>query len=365
MSSMNKRMMLALPEVVRLIDFVPIASCRIKGNAVQLRYFEHVKENGVSVRDQLKVLGVPWELRSVGSEYGTKAFFNHCKKLNARVLRELATVCLPKKYDEISDLASRIQMVSDDDSQIWLIRNYEKLGAELPAVAHYLSDNPIASLKSSVKKTLEKVREQEEQRQRMMFGYGQEVVHYQDIGGGQYIAIDNDGNWRTVQSERHFGRMSEELSVYQDSVDLPEKITAPYSPTGDLSIQILNTRAQFQEEGSMMRHCVASYFDRCALGQCLVGSIRNQSGARVATVEYSLPDWEIVQIKSVANRKITDPEVIDLANSFKSHLHEIWDEPDSSDASISKKPNRGLTIDSSSWTGGVFQSLTKAIGNVV
>jgi hypothetical protein len=69
MASIEFRMMLALPEVAHLIERVPIAAALIDPHdPVHLRYFQHAREDNVSLQEQCRVLGIKWCLRKVPKE---------------------------------------------------------------------------------------------------------------------------------------------------------------------------------------------------------------------------------------------------------------------------------------------------------
>lgn len=76
----------------------------------------------------------------------------------------------------------------------------------------------------------------------------------------------------------------------------------------------LNTSAALNEEGQMMRHCVAAYAERVALGYSRIFGMRRQ-GARVATLEIRhINEWPsyIQQISGPKNAPVAD-EVIQAA----------------------------------------------------
>jgi PcfJ-like protein len=68
--------------------------------------------------------------------------------------------------------------------------------------------------------------------------------------------------------------------------------------------ELLTSRALFTE-GRAMRHCVATYVERCFRGQTSIWSmqVENQCGQhRVLTIEMDLPKRTICQVRGKCNR---------------------------------------------------------------
>lgn len=70
----------------------------------------------------------------------------------------------------------------------------------------------------------------------------------------------------------------------------------------DISITVLQSVAEFAEEGQAMHHCVFSnkYFRD---PKTLILSARTREGHRLATIEFSLRSFQVVQCRGVCNKK--------------------------------------------------------------
>lgn len=75
---------------------------------------------------------------------------------------------------------------------------------------------------------------------------------------------------------------------------------------------------ELQEEGTAMRHCVASYWSLCASGQSSIWSLTAEDAAgrveRLLTLEVRSPERMIVQARGLANRPPTPEELGLLAH---------------------------------------------------
>lgn len=70
----------------------------------------------------------------------------------------------------------------------------------------------------------------------------------------------------------------------------------------DIVITVLQSVAEFAEEGKAMHHCVysANYFRK---PQTLILSAKTTDGKRLATIELSLRSYNVVQCRGVCNRQ--------------------------------------------------------------
>ena len=83
----------------------------------------------------------------------------------------------------------------------------------------------------------------------------------------------------------------------------------------NIAITVLQSVAEFIEEGNAMHHCVygGNYFKR---KDTLILSAKTPDGKRLATVELNLKTYKVVQCRGVCNKKPEHyDEILDLINS--------------------------------------------------
>lgn len=376
--SVEKRMMLELPEVKRLVDRIPIARLRIKANPIQLRYFQHAGEAKIPLNAQCEVLGIPWHARKVHADAVCKEALKAAKLLSPAAFNSEMPDDPEKQRQWFKDVSEIVWERLDEKSIIWLARNKKELGAEFRAVAGWLSVHPISHLSVRPKTVLKKRRENSVQGvtitvnrsdvwreasrhftemirdNTLLYGRGvgrplaimeRSGTHGYAIsagGSGGHTGVDlrshqdMDANGglpippRLANELAHRGWFAPPEMHLSDSdepdttpIDYPQRMKSAYSPGGVHSIRLLTTPEEFTEEGSRMNHCAGSYFRHAKQGRCHVATVELvESGAKVATVEYS-PDWEVVQVKSHSNRPVRDSAVLDLIESFRHHARAL------------------------------------------
>ena len=125
--------------------------------------------------------------------------------------------------------------------------------------------------------------------------------------------------WGLRRMQEEHDRMSNEITRMKYGGD-PFPI---YNEIGDLVIESENYRAtmltnpaEVAEEGSQMRHCVASYNMDCNMGSYVVFSITDFEGNRISTLGVSVSKQreEVAtnQHYGKMNSRITDQEVLNL-----------------------------------------------------
>jgi hypothetical protein len=75
---------------------------------------------------------------------------------------------------------------------------------------------------------------------------------------------------------------------------------------GDYQIIPLTTSSELRKEGAAMNHCVGSHDVLCAVGSCLVFSIRDLDNRRLATMSlvFGQYGWRLDQIKGYENTEV-------------------------------------------------------------
>ena len=99
---------------------------------------------------------------------------------------------------------------------------------------------------------------------------------------------------------------------------LPERRWAHVPDIRDTAIQIgeksyvirqLLSTKEIQEEGKVLNHCVGSYGKDCYEKETSIWSMAEEKTGKVLTIEVSLPEKRIRQVRGFANRKATDDEL--------------------------------------------------------
>lgn len=357
-------MMLELPEVRHLVDKIPIAAVRIKPTALHLRFFQHAKESGMSLKRQCELLEIPWHARKVPPALACKAVLEVAWLLSASAF----SMELPKGQDEAVLWADSIIAIKavikgavangavpeiTETSLIWLARHWNDFGADKHAAALHVASRPITNLETKPKTIVDRLFPLRRARAAPVMYRGRQLrvgdipedamvqIAYGGYGGGGRALVrivdevrDADG-WRFVDFDSPQG------------FDLPAEFLEPFAPGGRYGIRLLNQRDEFVEEGQRMLHCAAQYFDKAVTRRCYIASIYlSETGAKYATVEYS-PEFIICQIKGRANSNDIDPLAIELAHSFADHLRRIRI------STTTKKRAAGTDVEVSAgdWTG--------------
>lgn len=329
MSDIEKRMMLSLPEVKHLVDKAPIVTNLIKPKKVHLRFFKTARKHGMPMREQLEVLGVPWAFRKLPVQFGDRPFLKVCSRFSRKVQQEIADNALKMGAVECFRVSNAIAML-DETSQVWVVRHHNDLAEQLSPVCRYLDEHPVRSLKTSVRTVLERS-EKHRTAPDSMYRFIARVHE-----GSVLIERERGQDvWRRVETPISrgsggagmiMGRRERFVISHREEISdagLPIDMTLPYSPDGDISIRLLDTKEEFEDEGRLMNHCAATYLQKVADRECLVASVRNSAGARMATLEFGLPDLEIKQIRGHSNRPVDETQIRELACSFIEHLKEI------------------------------------------
>lgn len=122
---------------------------------------------------------------------------------------------------------------------------------------------------------------------------------------------------------------SEKAFLHQHGLGWDEEISFGALPTelaiDGISIVALNSGAKLFEEGSAMRHCVASYADRVIKGRCRIYSLRDGE-RRLATAEFmprtnaiGATSYELVQIEGPCRARVSH-QIMAMAVQFGASL---------------------------------------------
>lgn len=95
---------------------------------------------------------------------------------------------------------------------------------------------------------------------------------------------------QVAEAAKELGKFVEKMQAFLDLCFTNEHLV----------IRPLRSPAEYLEEGHAMHHCVASYRERY---NSLILSARNKDNERIATIEVSLHNYQIIQIRGKCNAK--------------------------------------------------------------
>ena len=99
-------------------------------------------------------------------------------------------------------------------------------------------------------------------------------------------------------AEKQARREEEEKQYEKKYVSINKPYLGICIVSGDITIRPLQNRAEFEEEGKVMHHCVATYFKR---EESLILSAK-QDGKRIATIELDKKNFSVVQCRAYCNQ---------------------------------------------------------------
>lgn len=88
-----------------------------------------------------------------------------------------------------------------------------------------------------------------------------------------------------------------------------------------ITLRSLNSPMEYVEEGKAMHHCVAGYVEH---NNALILSARDSNGNRIATIEVSINNLDIVQVRGVCNKYVE--EDAEIRSLIKKNLPKIIQE---------------------------------------
>ena len=122
-----------------------------------------------------------------------------------------------------------------------------------------------------------------------------------------------------------------ELDVYRidDNFGWTPLYDGDYELGEGLTMSVISDKARLIDEAITQQHCVLSYLSKAASGECILLSITDEEGNRVATVELDcdedLEEFSLMQCYGYRNGKV-DPLVEGLVEDFVETLNEEPDE---------------------------------------
>ncbi len=126
---------------------------------------------------------------------------------------------------------------------------------------------------------------------------------------GDFIVRDRSFN-RIVELTREWEKNSADIigmiaAERSDTHWVPLGPPATYeTPEGPLTVVPLNSAAELLEEGRRLRHCVATYSEKCLFDIVRIVSIRDATGRSLSTVQVAFDNqtkWQIVQHRGARN----------------------------------------------------------------
>lgn len=305
----KKQMMFALPEVDYLVSRIPAARHVIEPDAVILRYLQHARETGISLKAQCKALGVPWCLRKVPAEFvandGTLAA---AYSVSSVVSPHDFSARMPDNAAEFARWVQRVQFAAigremTGPSLRWWVYHATEAGAdECDELVDYLRLHaPIDDVRISLANVRNK-----------------SVQWHNDI---RLRRVEREMLYRRDEAMIMYnimGSLGERQPVWlREGHQYEPRCLAEFSHNG-FTARLLDTYDDFSAEGRAMHHCVASYYQFRLRGRAHIASVR-KGRKRVATVEFDT-EWRPRQVKGPCNSAVVDQRVHAVIEAFAGHM---------------------------------------------
>lgn len=349
---MSKEIMLALPEVAYLVERVPVTRVVLKPTAIHLRFCQHARESNMPLKEQCRILGVPWHARKITAPVATKASL------------EAARITAPSVFAQAypgTDTDARAWSATVVETKAWpaairhwLAFNLLAVSDEWELVKSYLVEGPTLGNGIAPKTVIERAKERKKQRDEAMERRRAEMnmINWGGIAHREMAAYLQQANpydaqramnayQRQVMDQLYWGNNNQRQTQVEDRspVVYDARLLEPFA-YGNFTVRLLNTHEQFTAEGERMHHCVGTYFPRAKQGVCRIVSVE-QAGRKHATAEFTA-DWELVQVKGPANTRIDSGRAVDALRAYGRRQVEP--------AGAVEAP-KAVEADSSSWTG--------------
>lgn len=135
------------------------------------------------------------------------------------------------------------------------------------------------------------------------------LVRYHDVLAKEIKTISNQLNDKKIQQVSQTYKYLEQIGIPNEDNE--------YDKDNKYSIILPKNAQDIIAEGKIMHHCVGSYVERVANGRCVILFVRksNDINKPFVTMEYTVRDNSIIQIKAFANGK-ADKEVIDFIKKW-------------------------------------------------
>jgi hypothetical protein len=161
--------------------------------------------------------------------------------------------------------------------------------------------------------------------------------YIRSMDGGFFANLPKNFGWGTLMRQQEIWHEDQTRRKYENdpSAGRVWEPSLGALEQGEFKAVELVTGRQLIEEGTLMRHCVASYTSLCLDGNSRVFSIRRH-GARVATLELSplsargeaarwkgdelaagVASWHLAQNKGRHNAAVTDPAILAFCETVK------------------------------------------------
>jgi hypothetical protein len=352
---MSKELMLALPEVAHLVERIPAARLVIEADPIQLRFFQHARDSNMSLKEQCRLLGIPWHARRITEATATPEALEAAKVSDPTIFAS----CFPAEDAEAAKKWCAVTIEMKDAPvpvRRWLARNAVAVFDQWGSVKRYIVSRecvgPAPSLKPEtlIERAVAWAAETER-------AYGLRMRELYGFGGYDARNAMNDAWVRNA----YLQQAAQQYNPYQNGLYAPhrdqieDRSDIAYTPHqlapvehGGFTVQLLNTHRQFSDEGKRMHHCVETYFPRAKGGGCFIVSVTDARGKKIATAEFT-PDWELIQAKGPTNTNVRDNER--LVAALRHFGAQKTQEPVAAVPKPAAEPAEPVQATSSSWTG--------------
>lgn len=367
---MSKELMLALPEVAYFVERVPVARLVVAADPIQLRFFQHARDSNMPLKDQCRLLGIPWHARKVSTAAVCDELLEVARFMEATIFVQ----CLPAEAEAGKPwAAAQIECKeAPEDARRYIARHANEVyGPE--SVKRYLRSRDRqqialnlrpATLRQRAEEWFAQTQEAERARRREMNvwgGIGNQIgnddwlrrAYLRDRQGMNYEyqqQVLNEYQRQMAYDWGNAGALGGRRAHVTDKspIEYAPELLTPVEHNG-FAIRLLRTHEEFANEGKRMHHCVEQYFSRAKGGGCYIVSAEHR-GKKYATAEFTR-DWELIQAKGPANRSVADDASLVAALRHFAAVKRDAKATAPPQPEQPAEPAKPVAVRSASWTG--------------
>lgn len=355
-TAVETKIMLALPEVAYFVEKIPVGVLVIKPTPLYLRFFQHAKESGMSLKEQCRFLDIPWHARIIPKEL---------VRLNLlKVAREISDDAflqtMPRTKKENVQWAGVVKEALEDyhfaDRPFTWVLHHAGRGLtseKLAQAAPYLTEISDIAMKTSVETVLEraakllakKAEAQRRARERTRVAGG-------PLSSAVWVGVDYARTMEDIFIQ-HDRMIHDAFSVHpsmliastgRPTVTLPSMISRDIEsidyPSQLHSVQalgymvrLMKTRQDFIALGEKLNNCISDhpgirggrdpkeiidFFSQCYKGQRYLVEISRDS--RIVAAASFDKEFTMISIKGPNNAEINqDNSIWAAAVAYQSH----------------------------------------------
>lgn len=124
------------------------------------------------------------------------------------------------------------------------------------------------------------------------------------------------------------------VKKYRNSIF--DKFKSPDKKYNGFEFIQMRTAENLVEEGTAMKHCIASYANKCAEGNSIIFSMR-KDGKGYVTIELSPTSYKIIQQYTIQDYTVTNQKILDIIDKWNNDCIELHKNDKESYYSICRK----------------------------